>query len=70
MLIPAVLGSAGTLFKCLDWATKEMVFPNAEKQKLYSKLRLHSMHTLQSLVPKNPNWKGNVQSRPQKRGEV
>jgi hypothetical protein len=27
MLLPIVLGSAGTLFKCLDRATKEMGHP-------------------------------------------
>jgi hypothetical protein len=49
-LLPIVLGSAGTLFKCLDRATKEMDIPNARKQKLYSKLHLHSIHSLQNLV--------------------
>jgi hypothetical protein len=29
MLLPIVLGSAGTLFKCLDRARKEMDIPNA-----------------------------------------
>jgi hypothetical protein len=45
-----VLGSAGTLFKCLDRATKELDIPNARKKKLYSKLHLHSIHSLQNLV--------------------
>jgi hypothetical protein len=49
MLLPVVLGSAGTL-KCLDRATKEMDIPTARKKKLYSKLHLHSIHSLQSLV--------------------
>jgi hypothetical protein len=51
MLLPVVLGSAGTLFKCLDRATKEMDIPNARKKKLYSKLHLHSIHSLQNLGP-------------------
>jgi hypothetical protein len=50
MLLPIVLGSAGTLFKCLDCATKEMDIPNTRKKKLYSKLHLHSIHSLQNLV--------------------
>jgi hypothetical protein len=50
ILLPIVLGSAGTLFKCLDRATKEMDIPNARKKKLYSKLLLHSIHSLQNLV--------------------
>jgi hypothetical protein len=29
VLFPIVLGSAGTLFKCLDCAKKEMDIPNA-----------------------------------------
>jgi hypothetical protein len=32
MLLPVVLGSAGTLFKCLDRATKEMDISNARKR--------------------------------------
>jgi hypothetical protein len=50
MLLPIVLGSAGTLLKCLDCATKDMDIPNARKKKLYSKLHLHSIHNLQNLV--------------------
>jgi hypothetical protein len=50
MLLSVVLGSAGTLFKCLDRATKEMDIPNGRKRKLYSKLHLHSIHSLQNLV--------------------
>jgi hypothetical protein len=50
MLLPIVLGSAGTLFKCLDRATKEMDIPNAREKKLYSKLHLHGIHSLQNLV--------------------
>jgi hypothetical protein len=40
MLLPVVLGSAGTLFICLDRATKEMDITNARKKKQYSKLHL------------------------------
>jgi hypothetical protein len=50
MLLPIVLGSAGTLFQCLDRATKETDIPNARKKKLYSKLHLHSIHSLKNLV--------------------
>jgi hypothetical protein len=50
MLLPIVLGSAGTLFKCLDCATKEMDIPNARKKKSYSKLHLQSRCSLQDLV--------------------
>jgi hypothetical protein len=41
LLLPIVLGSAGTLLKCLDRATKETDIPNARKTKLYCKLHLH-----------------------------
>jgi len=37
-------------FKCIDRATTEMDIPNARKRELYSKLHLHSIHTLQNLV--------------------
>jgi hypothetical protein len=50
LLLPVVLGSAGTIWKCLDRATKEMDTPTAKKIKLYSKLHLHSIHSLQNLV--------------------
>jgi hypothetical protein len=50
MLLPAVLGSAGTLFNCLDSAKNEMDFPNARIKILYSKLHLHRILSLQSLV--------------------
>jgi hypothetical protein len=50
MLFPIVLGSAGTLFKYLDRAANEMDIPNGRKKKLYSKLHLHSIHSLQNLV--------------------
>jgi hypothetical protein len=50
MLLPVVLGSAGTLFKCLDWATEERDIPHARKKKLYSKLHIHSVDSLQNIV--------------------
>jgi hypothetical protein len=50
VLLPVVLGIAGTFFKCRDRATKEMDIPNARKKNLHSKLHLHSIHSLQSLV--------------------
>jgi hypothetical protein len=49
-LHPVVLGSAGTLFNCLDRATKELDLSNAGNKKSYSELRLHSKHSLQNLV--------------------
>jgi hypothetical protein len=50
MLLPIVLGSAGTLLECLDRATKEIDIPNARRKTLYSKLHLHSIHSLQNVV--------------------
>jgi hypothetical protein len=50
VLLPIVLGSAGMLFKCLERAATEIGNPTARKKKLYSKLHLHSIHTLQNLV--------------------
>jgi hypothetical protein len=49
-LLPVVLGSAGTLIKCLEQAAKKMDIPHARRKKLYSKLHLHSIHTIQNLV--------------------
>jgi hypothetical protein len=49
MLLPVVLGSAGPLFKCLERATEERDIPHARKNKLYSKLHLHSVHSVHSL---------------------
>jgi hypothetical protein len=49
MVLPVVLGSAGTLFKCLDRATKEKNIPNERKKKLCM-LHLHSIHSLQNHV--------------------
>jgi hypothetical protein len=40
----------GTLFKCLDRASKEMDISNARQMILNSKLHLHSVHSLQDLV--------------------
>jgi hypothetical protein len=34
VLLPAFLGSAGTLYKCLERATQEMDIPNAREKKL------------------------------------
>jgi hypothetical protein len=58
VLLPVVLGSAGTLFKCLERAATENDIPTARKKKLYSKLHLHSIHTLQNLVSHGDFWKG------------
>jgi hypothetical protein len=45
MLLPVVLGGTGTLFKCLDRATKEMDISNARKKKLYSKPAQYAQST-------------------------
>jgi hypothetical protein len=50
MLLPVVLRIAGTLFNCLDRATKEMDIPNLKIKIVCSKLHQHSIHSLQNLV--------------------
>jgi hypothetical protein len=50
MLLPVVLGSAGTPFKCLERATKEMDIPNARRKKLYRKLHQYT-YTSKPCVP-------------------
>jgi len=50
ILLPLILGDEGTLFKCLTHALKELQVQPARQKKLYSKLHLHSIHTLQNLV--------------------
>jgi hypothetical protein len=45
VLLPVILKSAGTFFRCLDRATKGTVIPNAKK--IYT---VHSIHSLQNLV--------------------
>jgi len=50
IFLPIVLGSAGTLFQCVERATKELGILSTQKDKLYSKLHLHSIHTLHKLV--------------------
>jgi len=49
MLLTIMLGVLRH-FQNLDHATKEMKVPDARKGNLYSKLFLHSVHTLQNLV--------------------
>jgi hypothetical protein len=49
MLLPVVLGSAGTPFKCLDRAAKEMNIPNGGKKET-TKSHLHNLHILQNLL--------------------
>jgi hypothetical protein len=69
MLLPIVLGIAGTLFKCLDRATKEMDIPNARKKKLYSKLHIHSIHSLQNLVSQ-PRYLERLKPTAEARGRI
>jgi hypothetical protein len=63
-LLPIVLGSAETLFKCLDHATQQTDIPNARRKKPYSKLHLHS---LQNPKPNDVIWK--YKRPPQEQGE-
>jgi hypothetical protein len=66
-LLPAVMGSVGTHFKCLDRATKEIDIPNARQKKLYSKPHLHSIQSAKPCVPTPTPGKTTVQ--PQTQGE-
>jgi len=69
IFLPIVLGSAGTLFRCLERATKELGIPSTQKDKLYSKLHLHSIHTLHKLVQlrrsleRSPEARGRIKGR-------
>jgi hypothetical protein len=66
MLLPVVLGSAGTLFKCLDRATKEMDIPNARKT--YTASFTYTVYTVyKTLCPNDDTWKD--KSQLQKQGE-
>ena len=71
-LLPVILGSAGTLYKCFERMAREMQIPHARKKKLSSKLHLHSIHTLQNLVsqrrfleraPASPEARGRIRGR-------
>jgi hypothetical protein len=55
MLLPVVLGSAGTLLTGVDRAPNEMDIPTAIKKKLYSKLHQHSTNSLRNLVSQRRN---------------
>jgi hypothetical protein len=61
MLLLVVLESAGTLFKLLGRATKEMDIPNARKKKFYSKIHFPSIHKLKNLI--SQRWKNVVSQR-------
>ena len=50
IVLPTVLGSAGTLYKCLEKAAIQLSIPAAKRNKLYTKLHLHGVHTLHNLV--------------------
>ena len=45
IFLPIVLGTAGTLYKCLEKATTELRIPPPR-----GKLHLHSVHTLHNIV--------------------
>ena len=49
-LLQIILGSAGRVFKCLQHAAKELEIPPARRKTKFSKIHLHSVHTLQNLV--------------------
>jgi hypothetical protein len=67
MLLPIVLGSAGTLFKCLDRATKEMDIPNARK-KNYTASSTYTVYTVyKTLCPNGGTRKD--KKKLQKQGE-
>ena len=50
IFLPIVLGTAGTLYKCLEKATTELRIPPAQRKKLFTKLHLHSVHTLYNIL--------------------
>jgi hypothetical protein len=67
MLLPIVLGSSGTLFKCLDCATKEIDIPNARKRN-YTASSTYTVYTVyKTLCPNGGTWKDKIQL--QKQGE-
>jgi hypothetical protein len=71
MLLPVVLGSAGTLFKFLDRATKEMDIPNARRKKLYSKLQLHCVYCLPCVPTAIPGkTKANCRSKGKNKRQI
>jgi hypothetical protein len=57
-LLPVVLGSAGTLCKCLDRATKEMdiLYTTLEKRN-YTASFTYTVYTVRSLCPNGNTWK-------------
>jgi hypothetical protein len=61
MLLLAFVGSAGTLFKCLDWATKEMDIPNARQQASFTQ---HKQSTSPCVpITKPEETKANLRSK-------
>jgi len=66
IFLPIVLGSAGTLFQCLERATKELDDLSTQKDKLYSKLHLHSIHTLHKPV----QLRRSLERLPEARGRI
>jgi hypothetical protein len=72
-LLPALLESAGPLFLftiCLGRAATKMDIPNTRKKKLYSKLHLHSIHSLQNLVSQRRYPQRQQQSTSAVRGRI
>jgi hypothetical protein len=56
MLLPTVLGSAGTLFKCIHRATKEMDTPTLEKRN-YTASCTYTVYTVyKTLCPNGDTW--------------
>jgi hypothetical protein len=63
-LLPIVLGSAGTLFKCLDRATNEMDIPNARKREFTAS---STFTVYKAMCPNGDTWED--KSQQQKHGE-
>jgi hypothetical protein len=66
MLLPIVLGSAGTLFKCLDRATKEMDIPNARKTNYTASWTCTVYTVYKTLRPNGDTWKDKSQLQKQR----
>jgi hypothetical protein len=67
MLLPVVLWIAGTLFKSLDLATKEMDIPIAKKRNCTASSTYTAYTVYKTLCSNNYSWKG--RSQPQKQGK-
>jgi hypothetical protein len=57
VLLPVVLASAGTLFKCLERATNEMDIPNARKRNYTASYIFTAYTVCRTLCPNADTWK-------------